>query len=110
MGYTLLIDNYDSFTWNVYADLATLGGNPLVKRNDKITIEEVQAMYDAGDLDRICISPGPGHPKTDSGISNEVIKWGMGKVPILGVCMGLECLVDVLGGQVSGFSNSQKWS
>jgi len=42
MGYTLIIDNYDSFTWNVYADIAVLGGNPLVKRNDKITIEEIQ--------------------------------------------------------------------
>ena len=58
-------------------------------------------MYNAGDLDRICISPGPGHPKTDSGISREVITWGLGKVPILGVCMGLECLVDVMGGEVS---------
>jgi hypothetical protein len=47
MGYTLIIDNYDSFTWNVYADIAVLGGNPLVKRNDKITIEEIQvrALY-----------------------------------------------------------------
>jgi anthranilate synthase/indole-3-glycerol phosphate synthase/phosphoribosylanthranilate isomerase len=42
MGYTLIIDNYDSFTWNVYADIAVLGGNPLVRRNDKITIEEIQ--------------------------------------------------------------------
>jgi len=47
MGYTLIIDNYDSFTWNVYADIAVLGGNPLVKRNDKISIEEIQvrALY-----------------------------------------------------------------
>jgi anthranilate synthase/indole-3-glycerol phosphate synthase/phosphoribosylanthranilate isomerase len=58
-------------------------------------------MFDAGDLDRVVISPGPGHPTTDSGISREVITWGIGKLPILGVCMGLECLVDVLGGEVS---------
>lgn len=58
-------------------------------------------MFSAGDLDRIVISPGPGHPKTDSGISREVITWGTGRLPILGVCMGLECLVDVLGGEVS---------
>ena len=58
-------------------------------------------MYDNGDLDRVVISPGPGHPSTDSGISRDVITWGMGKIPILGVCMGLECLVDVLGGEVS---------
>jgi anthranilate synthase/indole-3-glycerol phosphate synthase/phosphoribosylanthranilate isomerase len=57
-------------------------------------------MFDAGDLDRVVISPGPGHPTTDSGISREVITWGIGKLPILGVCMGLECLVDVLGGEV----------
>ena len=119
MGYTLLIDNYDSFTWNIYADLATLGGNPLVRRNDKISLEEVEvsrsqlkagrsgtdnrlkAMYEAGELDRIVISPGPGHPRTDSGISRDVIVWGMGKLPVLGVCMGLECLVDVMGGEVS---------
>ena len=63
-----------------------------------------QAMYDNGDLDRIVISPGPGHPTTDSGISRDVIRWGMGKVPILGVCMGLECVVDVFGGDVSNVS------
>ena len=122
MGYTLLIDNYDSFTWNIYADIAVLGGNPLVRRNDKITIQDievsgvrsrlegfsaqwdsphVQAMYAAGDLDRIIISPGPGHPRTDSGISRDAITWAMGKIPILGVCMGLECVVDVLGGEAS---------
>lgn len=60
-----------------------------------------QAMFQAGQLERIVISPGPGHPKTDSGISREVITWGLGRLPILGVCMGLECLVDVLGGEVS---------
>ncbi|RXK36024.1 anthranilate synthase/indole-3-glycerol phosphate synthase/phosphoribosylanthranilate isomerase [Tremella mesenterica] len=101
MGYTLVIDNYDSFTWNIYADIATLGGNPLVRRNDKITIQDIETMYKAGDLDRIVISPGPGHPRTDSGISRDVIRWGMGKVPILGVCMGLECLVDVMGGEIT---------
>lgn len=101
MGYTLVIDNYDSFTWNVYADLAVLGGNPLVVRNDKITLPEIEAMYDKGEIDRVVISPGPGHPRTDSGISREVITWAMGRVPLLGVCMGLECLVDVLGGEVS---------
>ena len=57
-------------------------------------------MFDAGDLDRVVISPGPGHPTTDSGISREVITWGIGRLPILGVCMGLECLVDILGGEV----------
>ncbi|KAK8864714.1 multifunctional tryptophan biosynthesis protein [Kwoniella newhampshirensis] len=101
MGFTLLIDNYDSFTWNIYADLASIGGNPLVVRNDKITMKEVEEMFASGELDRLVISPGPGHPRTDSGISRDVISWGMGKLPILGVCMGLECIVDLLGGDIA---------
>lgn len=102
MPYTLVIDNYDSFTWNVYADLSVLGGNPLVVRNDKITLPEIEDMYSKGEIDRVVISPGPGHPRTDSGISRDVIQWATGKVPLLGVCMGLECVVDLLGGEVSG--------
>lgn len=101
MGYTLVIDNYDSFTWNVYSDLSVLGGNPLVIRNDKITLPEIEQMYAEGQIDRVVISPGPGHPSTDSGISREVITWATGKVPVMGVCMGLECIVDILGGEVS---------
>lgn len=58
-------------------------------------------MFADGELERIVISPGPGHPRTDSGVSRDVIAWGMGKLPILGVCMGLECIVDLLGGEVS---------
>ncbi|WVQ80136.1 multifunctional tryptophan biosynthesis protein [Cryptococcus sp. DSM 104549] len=101
MGFTLLIDNYDSFTWNIYADLASVGGNPYVVRNDKITLPEIEAMFAEGELERIVISPGPGHPSTDSGVSRDVIAWGMGKLPILGVCMGLECIVDLLGGDIA---------
>ena len=112
MGFTLLIDNYDSFTWNIYADIATLGGNPLVLRNDKVTLPEIEQMHANGELDRIVVSPGPGHPRTDSGVSREVMLWGLGKVPVLGVCMGLECLVDVLGGDVSrvGFCEVSCWA
>ena len=58
MGYTLIIDNYDSFTWNVYADIAVLGGNPLVKRNDKITIEEIQV---SATLTTQAVRPFPPH-------------------------------------------------
>ncbi|WWC62237.1 multifunctional tryptophan biosynthesis protein [Kwoniella dejecticola CBS 10117] len=101
MGITLLIDNYDSFTWNVYADIAVLGGNPVVVRNDKVTLEQIEELYNSGELERIVISPGPGHPRTDSGISREAIRWGIGKLPILGVCMGLECIVDLLGGEIA---------
>ncbi|KAL7418597.1 anthranilate synthase / indole-3-glycerol phosphate synthase [Cryptotrichosporon argae] len=101
MTRTLLIDNYDSFTWNIYADIAVLGGDPLVRRNDKITLDEIATMHANGHIDRIVISPGPGHPRTDSGISRDVITWGTGKLPVLGVCMGLECLVDVMGGEIA---------
>ncbi|WWC69860.1 uncharacterized protein I206_103803 [Kwoniella pini CBS 10737] len=101
MGITLLIDNYDSFTWNVYADIAVLGGNPVVVRNDKITLDQIETLFNSGELERIVISPGPGHPRTDSGISRDAIKWGIGKLPILGVCMGLECIVDLLGGEIA---------
>jgi anthranilate synthase / indole-3-glycerol phosphate synthase / phosphoribosylanthranilate isomerase len=59
-----------------------------------------QELYTTRRLRSIVISPGPGHPQTDSGISRDVIKWAMGKVPLLGVCMGLECVVDVMGGEV----------
>ncbi|TYJ53018.1 multifunctional tryptophan biosynthesis protein [Cryptococcus floricola] len=100
MGFTLLIDNYDSFTWNIYADIAAIGGNPYVVRNDKITLQEIQKLYETDQIARIVISPGPGHPRTDSGVSRDVIQWGMGKLPIMGVCMGLECLVDCLGGDI----------
>jgi hypothetical protein len=54
-------------------------------------------------LRSIVISPGPGHPQTDSGISRDVVKWATGKVPLLGVCMGLECVVDAMGGEVGSF-------
>ena len=57
MGYTLIIDNYDSFTWNVYADIAVLGGNPLVKRNDKITIEEIQVRAPSPHRPLGCLLP-----------------------------------------------------
>lgn len=96
----LMIDNYDSFTWNLYQYLCQLGADVLVKRNDEITIEEIEAFHTRGELRCIVISPGPGHPVTDSGISRDVIRWSLGKVPLLGVCMGLECVVDVFGGEI----------
>lgn len=94
----LLIDNYDSFTWNVYQYLSQLGANVVVFRNDKITVEDVVKM----DPSHIVISPGPGHPVTDSGVSFEVIKAFMGKKPILGVCLGLQAMVALFNGKVVG--------
>ncbi|TIB07762.1 hypothetical protein E3P93_03740 [Wallemia ichthyophaga] len=94
---TLMIDNYDSFTYNLYQYLTISGANIVVARNDKISISEIEALRPKN----IVISPGPGHPSTDSGISRNVIKHFAGKVPILGVCMGMQSMFDVYGGHVS---------
>jgi len=92
---TLLIDNYDSFTWNLYQYLTTLGENVLVHRNDKITVDECLAL----NPDRLVVSPGPCDPSS-AGISKDVILAFMGKKPILGVCLGHECMVEALGGKI----------
>lgn len=94
---TLLIDNFDSFTWNLYQYLCILGANVRVVRNDALTAEDFPKLR----IKNLLISPGPGHPRTDSGISRDAIKYFAGKVPVLGVCMGLECVVDVYGGDIS---------
>ena len=94
---TLLIDNFDSFTWNLYQSLSNLGANVRVIRNDAITAADFPDLK----IKNLIISPGPGHPKTDSGISCEAILYFSGKLPILGVCMGLECFVDAYGGEIA---------
>ena len=94
---TLLIDNYDSFTYNVYQYLSCQGANVVVHRNDKITISEIEQLAPRN----IVISPGPGHPSTDAGISRDVIKTFAGRIPILGICMGQQCMYEVYGGTVS---------
>ena len=81
----ILIDNYDSFTWNIYQYLVLEGATVHVFRNDKITVDELIEKKPT----QLIISPGPGHPKTDSGVSRDVIRYFAGKIPILGVCMGL---------------------
>ena len=91
-----MIDNFDSFTWNLYQQISLLGADVTVIRNDAIS----PAAFPLLKLNSLIISPGPGHPITDSGISREAIKYFTGKVPIMGVCMGLECLVDVFGGKI----------
>ncbi|KAI9792732.1 MAG: bifunctional tryptophan synthase trp1 [Peltula sp. TS41687] len=92
----ILIDNYDSFTWNVYQYLVLEGATVSVYRNDQITLEELIAK----DPTQLVISPGPGHPDHDSGISRDAIEHFAGKIPILGVCMGEQCIVSVFGGKV----------
>ncbi|KAI9167463.1 Multifunctional tryptophan biosynthesis protein [Paramyrothecium foliicola] len=93
----ILIDNYDSFTWNIYQYLVLEGAVVHVYRNDKITLEELIQKNPT----QLIISPGPGHPSTDSGVSRDAIRHFQGKIPILGVCMGLQCMFDVYGGEVS---------
>ncbi|GBE80944.1 N-anthranilate isomerase [Sparassis latifolia] len=93
----LLIDNFDSFTWNLYQSLSLLGADVTVVRNDAIAKDQLPALK----IKFLIISPGPGHPATDSGISRDAIHYFTGKVPVLGVCMGLQCLVDVFGGKIS---------
>ncbi|KAL4249238.1 Multifunctional tryptophan biosynthesis protein [Abortiporus biennis] len=93
----LMIDNFDSFTWNLYQSLCLLGADVTVIRNDAIPVSAFPQLK----INRLIISPGPGHPVTDSGISRDAIKYFAGKVPVLGVCMGLECLVDVYGGTIA---------
>jgi anthranilate synthase/aminodeoxychorismate synthase-like glutamine amidotransferase len=88
-----LIDNYDSFTYNLMQYLAEFGAEPKVFRNDEVTIEELSQF------DGIVISPGPGTPD-DAGISTEAIRALSGKVAILGVCLGHQCLGQAFGGNV----------
>jgi len=93
----LLIDNYDSFTYNLYQYLSELGADVKVIRNDQSSIEEIEGMKPEG----IVISPGPCTPK-EAGISNDAIRHFAGRVPILGVCLGHQCIGDVYGGVVAG--------
>jgi anthranilate synthase component II len=91
----LVLDNYDSFVYNLVQYLGELGAEPLVHRSDALELGDVAAL----DPDAVLISPGPGRPG-DAGISNDVIHaWG-GRVPILGVCLGHQCIGEVYGGRV----------
>ena len=91
----LIIDNYDSFTYNLVQYFGELGAEPVVKRNDEITIAEIEALQP----EAIVISPGPCTPK-EAGISNEVIAQIGPKLPVLGVCLGHQCIGHVYGGAV----------
>ena len=91
----LLVDNYDSFTYNLYQYLCELGSKITVVRNDKMTIKEMEKLAPK----RIVISPGPGYPR-DAGMSSEVIRHFADSVPILGVCLGHQCIAEAYGGVI----------
>lgn len=93
----IVIDNYDSFTYNLVQYLGELGEDLEVFRNDKITIKEIERLKP----DRIVISPGPGRPK-NAGISKELIQKFASKTPILGVCLGHQCIAEVFGAKIVG--------
>jgi anthranilate synthase/aminodeoxychorismate synthase-like glutamine amidotransferase len=95
MNKVLIVDNYDSFTYNLVQYFGVLGCDVVVKRNDEITLSEAEALAP----DRICISPGPGRPE-DAGISTEVIRVLGLKTPILGVCLGHQCIGAAFGGEI----------
>jgi len=88
-----VVDNYDSFTYNLVQYLGELGSEPRVFRNDEVTVQEL------GEFDGIVISPGPGRPE-GAGVSTQAIRELSGKVPILGVCLGHQCLGAAFGGRV----------
>ena len=91
----LVIDNYDSFVYNLVQYLGELGADPLVHRSDELTIEQIEAL----DPDAVLVSPGPGRPE-DAGLSNAVIERFAGRRPVLGVCLGHQCIGQVYGGDV----------
>jgi len=91
----LVIDNYDSFTYNIVQYLGMLGADVEVRRNDAIGLREIDAL----DPQSIVISPGPCTPR-EAGISTDVIRRFAGRVPILGVCLGHQCIADAFGGRV----------
>ena len=91
----LLIDNYDSFTYNLVQAFLVLGAEVLVYRNDAIVVAEARALAPT----HLCISPGPGTPY-DAGVSMEMIRAFAGRIPVLGVCLGHQSIVEVFGGKV----------
>ena len=91
----IVIDNYDSFVYNLAQYLGELGWEPVVYRNDQVTLAEIESLNPS----HIIISPGPCTP-LEAGISNDVVRYFSGRIPILGVCLGHQCIGYVYGGQI----------
>ena len=95
----LMVDNYDSFTYNIVQYFGELGAEVTVVRNDEVGIEDLQARLDAGRMDRLVISPGPCSP-AEAGISVAAIRHFAGRLPILGVCLGHQSIGAAFGGKI----------
>lgn len=95
----LMVDNYDSFTFNIVQYLGELGADVTVVRNDEVTLDDLQARLDAGQMDRLVISPGPCSP-AEAGISVPAIRHFAGRLPILGVCLGHQSIGAAFGGTI----------
>ena len=95
----LMIDNYDSFTYNIVQYFGELGAQVLTLRNDEVTLDELDARLAAGEFERLCISPGPCSPM-EAGVSVPAIRHFAGRVPILGVCLGHQAIGAALGGPI----------
>ncbi|GAB4488446.1 MAG: aminodeoxychorismate/anthranilate synthase component II [Anaerolineales bacterium] len=93
----ILIDNYDSFTYNLVQYFGELGAEIRVFRNDQVSLDELIALQPT----HLVISPGPGEPLADGGVSADAMRYFTGKIPVLGVCLGHQCLGAVYGGRVS---------
>lgn len=95
----LMIDNYDSFTYNIVQYFGELGAEVTVLRNDEVTLQELDAMFQRGEFERLCISPGPCSP-AEAGVSVAAIRHFAGKLPILGVCLGHQAIGAAFGSQI----------
>ena len=91
----LVVDNYDSFVFNLVQYLQQLGAECIVRRNDEVTTAELAAL----EVDGVLLSPGPGTP-ADAGVTEEMIRWCAGRTPVLGVCLGHQAIAEVFGGVV----------
>ncbi len=91
----LLIDNYDSFTYNLVQAFLVLGADVIVRRNDAIAVEDARALGPT----HLCVSPGPGTP-AEAGVSEDMIRAFAGRIPVLGVCLGHQALIEVYGGSI----------
>jgi len=91
----LVVDNYDSFVYNLVQYLGELGADPIVRRHDAVTLDEAAKLAP----DAVLVSPGPGRPE-DAGVSVEMIRWAAGRIPVLGVCLGHQCIGAAWGARV----------